>query len=685
MVQNAPHDEIPDNAVAYIRNAHCFPKEFRSRLGCNIYSTLKPPALTGRTGYTARQTGDIITATADIFEEGDVSNFWVWPGDHDFHTEIQEVISATQIRVGDSLEQPSTSKCWMHGRLNLWQFHEGESKIVFQWGKKVYVANDLELTSWTEALCVSYDEPSNTISDWGEMDEYGVIFNSNGIYALTFKTDPPQLFKKNDSVPTVLVERDVDGDNHRYDYLYAMSRLAGVGLRTRWTAEILQETGTTAIDLDVSRDYGTHWTEDPIDITNPNDVRVLNVPKTRPWLTDRAWQWTHYTVYRTTDIGPDGDMSRTGTNGEELAPIRFTHVRDVRVAGAFYATRECSGIVVAQVGEFELDDAGTPLVWEDGEVDTIYEYIDAQTVRVSSHEYDYYCEFMPLRACAIGGGRVMRASQEGDVVTRTAGATFTAAGVRKTIHWADGVYSIIVEYIDEDNVRVHNTATRVVQGLTIDPVARIINDYTTDKELRDRQRWAHVGLLTRRWWGPIPNCNLGALLPGFLVAAQMNTERVYYSQWTPELPYQTGHYRVGKQMNDKIGGAIQVIEKAPNRVNIFCKNSTWGGATDQPTIVEIPEAGESFSLLFVDVVDRRIGCVDIGSIQEVDNGVFEMRCSDGTWRQFDGFRYTNDLSVVAQTGQDIVKTDMQLAWSAGSSAYADKNLGHIYWMTEKPK
>ncbi len=828
MIKNAPHDDLPEGALAYLRNAHAFPTEVQPRLGSRIFSSLQPPALTGRTGYTASQSGAIITATSAIFSGADVSHYWVWPGDPNIHNEIQEFISTTQVRVRDSATIDNTSGCWMHAKLNLFRFHYSEKKIVVQWGTDVYVFDNLNASSWTKALCVSSDQPSNSISDWSEMDEYGVIGNSNGIFLLDFEPDIPIIFKKNTDVPGVLLESTVRtaSRTHRYDYTYSMSRLNGIGLRTRSTADVKieQESGTCILNPNTSppRDYGIQWTAQKIgpaamvqgrlvtgstaaanrtptywrDLTGgaagvvqmtvdgrtenliidfgpgganvetiddvagaiqdsmrkvfpfstcvydwenarfiftsgeqdgstmdfgaagigvgytdisailnvteatgatidnnyrweaPLELGVLTMPRLGTAPTEPEQHWTHYTVYRTEDSGVDGVTPRVDRyTGELLPPLKFTYVRDIRTQGAFFAARDSTGLVTILIGEIEQWDQGTPWRWEDGDIDIIGTYLSPTSFRVSTTGEAagvYYEEAKVPQAAVIGGGRVLRASQTDDIVTIESVFNtdrITSADLRKTIVWSTGYYSIVTEILTATTFRVNDSITKETQGISIDPLSRSFMDLEPDDNLRNRANELHVGLLGHRFWTSLPLSNILTVVPGFMLSAQRGDSNIYYSQLGTSLKYKSGYYLPNRQKLDKVEGAIQTIVKAPNKFLVWCSGSLWGGPTNIPDIKELPEFGESYSLLHVDIIDEKIGCVDIGSIQEVDYGVFELRCTDNTWRQCTPQGYIKefgDMSVDPQTGQDRVKKDLKETQSLGASAYNDV-IGHVWW------
>lgn len=806
MIRNAPHEDLPKNSLANLVNAHAYPTEVRPRLGNVIHSSIQPPVLEGRTGYSAYKVGNVITSTSGVFYSTDVGNYFAWPGSPNYHDNIEEYISATQVRVRDSGDRDLATGCWLHAKLNLFEYHYSARKIVFQWGTEVYVADTIAITGITRVLCVSNAQPSNSISDWAEMDDYGIITNSNGIFIIDFSSSPAVMFRKNTPVPSVLVESngdelaaydDANIRDNQWRYVYSMSRLAGTGIRNRGTsgATILQESGTTALDPTTNppRDYGINWAEYPVgrgvktlgrlvgeemavadqrpetwlaitagrfvltingetnnyevnfgfnganvktmysvadaiqdvlrevhplatcefsngrmivtsgyedgstigfmtDGTVPNsiadnlmlrevdgatidnsysyerpqEIGILNVP-------EDEWHWTHYTLYRTLNLKGENPATL-----ELNTPNKFFWVGDYRVGAAFLASRSSDNIVTSTIGVFEEADVGTPLVWEDGEVDTIYEYINSNQVSVNPSIRDYISTSKPLQACAIGGGEVIRASQSGHTVTRSHGETFAVTDVRKTIIWSDGEYSIITAYVDANTVTVSDSNTRVSQGITFDSVSRVVSDLVPDDDLRSREDELYVGLLGHRYWVPLPLCNLGKIIPNFLVVGIRGTPDVYYSQLGTTLKYLSGYYLEGRQKVDRIEDGVNAIWQMPNRIIFFCYGSTWAATTNKPKTFELPQYGESYSILQVDIVDH-IGVVDTGSIRQVDLQLLEMRTSDDAWRLFDGYKFLQyDNSVDPETGQDRVKKDFVESQNESASAYND-TIGHVIW------
>ncbi len=807
MVKNAPHEDIPDGALALLRNAHGYPTEIHPRNAAVKYTDLIPPAIDGMTGLTAYKVGDLITCNDIIFDAADVSNYFVWP-DQEAHDLIIEIISDHVIRVSNSGTKSITANCWVHGRLNLWEYHYSEQKVVYQWGTEIYVADSVELNTLTKAICVSFEEPSNTISDWDEIDEYGVIFNSRGTYLLSFKVDPPLIFKKNTPVPREFpasIARS-KATPYRYDTTYCMSRLSGNGIRDRRTegTEILQQSGPIEININTKpeKDYSTSWLEKKIDTTSKyngvltggtldaaqltpnywfginngtfrlkiNDnlqeflvdfsltgfgvksldevaLAIQSVIKTMfPFATCyfdedhfvittgeengseidymmagtsgtsivnvlkmtaatgatvnnsnnyadnhiwgdfyvpvnsagfKEWHWTHYVQYRTTDIGYNGATPRVTLNGEDLPPLKFTYCLEVRTCAAFYARRTVDGIVISDIGEFEIHDVGCRLEWVDGDIDIILEYINEHRVRVDASGYSGSAK--PLMACAIGGGEVVEASQSGNIVTIYDGTNILTADKRKTITWSTGYYSIVKSIIDSTHFEVYDEIDKDRQGYTYDPISRYINDNISDFTLRARQGELHIGLLNNRFWNKMPNVNIGRIAPGFMVTAIRNFSEIYYCQLGETQKYLSGYYLPNRQRSDSVENSIQQIWVIPNKIIVFCKGSTWAAQTGTPSIQKLPEFGEAYSVLYFDIADPRIGVVDIGSIQEIGNGsLLQMRCADGSWRQFNGFKFTEDSTIDSQTYQDIVKKDLAECWQVGTSIATPK-IGHIFW------
>jgi len=111
-----------------------------------------------------------------------------------------------------------------------------------------------------------------------------------------------------------------------------------------------------------------------------------------------------------------------------------------------------------------------------------------------------------------------------------------------------------------------------------------------------------------------------------------------------------------------------------------------GGPTNlsDSNIKKLPQFGYVYAVIYVDIIDDRIGCLDLGSIRRIDYGTLLMRCSDGAVRQFNGEAYGKDLTVQDGTSHDIIKKQIYDCWPKSVSVYSTKNnLGYVIWLRRK--
>lgn len=801
MVHDAPHSEIPDNSLALLKNVIAYPTYLQGRYGSRVYSERGLPHIEARAGLTGDQVGNILTSPDAAFTAADVSNYWVW--DDGTNDEIVGYIGATQVRMRTSRTKSGTN-CSIRGRLNSWYFHRGVRNIVMHIGTEVYVADDIAITNWTKVLCVSAEQPSSATSYMDDMDDYTMLFSSNGIYKIDSSATTPVMYRINTTTPAVYVTgneltRTAELEYGRR-YIYTMLRLDGNQiLGDRATPRtILQESGPNQPDSDY-KDWGEVWTElqrgdgvtlthgvltgtavaaasqDPanvwaivndgtvnltidgttknifVDFTDvqtmvevasriqismreywkdstceytadeqfkitsglvdntsiaaaaagtggtdisgagymnlltgtventksfadPKLIGTFTVPLRTDSITLRAWHWSHYGVYVTKDVGINGFDPVTGGGND---PERYIWCYDLRIAGAFYATKDTNGVVTAAVGEFERADVGSVLEWDDGDRDVITAYISVTQVVVGGGRL--YPEDVKTGACAIGNGLVFRGSQTGNTVTRIKGASFAAGDVRKTIFFADGSKSIITGYVDADTVRVHDSANKVLQGYTMDPQYRNFNDTITEANLDSRSgSW----LLRNRFWSDLPLTNGGVVVPGFLFTFVRGEQNLYYCQLPRARKYLAGYYNAAHQLDTSAKDGIQHLAEFPNRVVIYCTNSTYAGPTNESRSEKTDRAGEVVVIfLGLQVMDSNIGVVDYGSIRYKDVGRQIMITNEPAVREFDGFQYGPNLAEDPKNGMERMMSWLRRWQNATASAYKDGE--YIVWGLRK--
>jgi hypothetical protein len=563
---------------------------------------------------------------------------------------------------------------------NAWDYHGNLRQWFILLGTKFYVAEP-DIPEWESVLCISRDEPFSAKTDYSEYKDKIIFFNGNG----TFKVHPadtfPIAYRVNTPPPNIriLTIPDFTGAQCRYRYLYSAARLQrDGGIVDRQTPSVIdQETGTNIADENTI-DYGEIYKKNAITPASPQLVQELWVPVV-PNTDPQEYQWhlSNFPIYRTFDLEAK-DVSDV-TKDKYNDPNRFIWTKDLRICAAFYGWI-FDNLFVAIRGEFEIADTHSILELDNGERYEILEWINEYTVRIASEYYDYGTR--GPYAAAIGNGRVIRATVTGNVVTRTNGSTFTAADVRRTI-WNSGGYRMyITEYIDEDRVRVHIEGDLPVQGFTMDPIRRKYFDVITDEILRARMDFYSCA---GRYRVALPSCNLGKIIPGFVICAYRGQKEIYYSHIPNNLDYFIGQH-VATQISDEVQDAITILLVFQEVFSIICATTTWGGQIGLSEFMTLPNSNESIALLpGIKLIDKHTGCLDPGSAKEVENGVVELMTNEPggeALRQFNGMNYSAenflvDTSLGGRVERLVNKTKRL------STAIYDGFMGYILWRKGK--
>lgn len=690
VIKDAPASEIPEGALSDGWNIAVYPKEIIGRTGSELYTLAEIPPMPNYTGISASKRGDIITATTAIFGQLHVQNFFVWPSDNNEnneHDEIVQFLSPTRVRVFlspySSGNRNITSGCYIRGKANINDFHKQYKRWVKQYWRRIYFAR-IDMEEFIESIIISRDTPSNAKGSYDDLDDYsGVIFNSNGIFRIDFEVSPSISYKINSPVPNIAIEPKLQTNStiHSYRYWYSAARLNGTDiLRDRLDPiRIESETGANVEDIETIDAGLDHlWTDNPISSSSPNVVGPIWMPIVENTVPQEyQWHYTHYPIYRTLDT--QGRLSDPFYR-EYNNPERGVWVHDLRCCGAFYAYKT-RGLIIADVGLFELADVGSMIEDEEGNRDEILEYISPRVVRyVNVGEYDYL-EDAPLMAYAIGNGRVIRASQTSNLVTRTNGSVFTIDDERKTLQWANGYRTYILEFIDENTVRVHESIEKEVQGVTIDPTYRMFNDTITDTQLRSRLT-SPTFLLNHRFWRNLPNCNVGVVSDGFTVIAIRNQNTYYYSQMSNNLEFTVGYYHPSIQLSRTIKDDIQLLWVFPGAIVVWTSNKTYKISTNDAQTVEVPLVGEVVATLpGAETLDPDKGCFDWGSVQDVGNGEVELLTSEPNLigiRKFNGESYGPNRAFDDALGQGRMSKLINELQHATASIYNGHD-GYIIW------
>lgn len=802
MMTGPPADKIPTNANRLLYNAVAFKDWVQGRFGTKIFSdscsTVFPdkvsfngafPGMVGRTALDATKAGTTITCTDTTFTEADVGNWFVW--DDGTAELIIEQLTASTVRVTSSGTNTGAN-CYVRGKHNGWIFHRGLKIVVVQLAHEIWVSEDITLSEWRQAICLSVSEPNNVLSDWDELDDNSVVFwNSNGIFKVILNETPYVTYRLNTNGPNSYVVETPKSGNLPYGrrYIYTCGRNNFINIiQDRQTTGVLIESESCPNTLDANfKDYGEVWTQykrgdntkthgvltgavvanasldavgvwavltdgtinltidgvgynlwcdftgvqtmDEVayvietqmkiywpdstcrfqsgrfvltsgevdgtvintvaagtagtDITGAGYMNVIAgtidntvifarpeiiegfrmpVPSGSPDIYERHWHV--YSIYATLDVGVNGIDPISG-EGNDIE--RYIWVKDIRVAGAFLATKTESGVVTASIGEFSEDDVGCALEWEDGDRDTIEAYLNEYQVIVNSGSDKSYGGEANAGACAIGNGRVFRASQTGNVVTRIAGDLFSVSDERKTIFWANGYRSYIIDYISSTSVRVHDEVDKAEQGMTLDPVSRNFNDRIDDDILRPRVKGF---LLKNRAWVPIPLTNIGRIVPGWIFSAVRGEKTLYYSQHESGTKYLAGGHNSAQESEDA-KDVIQAIVEGNGRIVVVCANSVYGGPTNTSIPIEVSGTGEFVNLFSgLQVLDANVGVEDFGSIRLLTLGQFFAITNEPAARIFDGFKWLNNLAE-DKDGRELVMDELREWAKATATGYKD--------------
>lgn len=543
-----------------------------------------------------------------------------------------------------------------YGYINAKYDHTGKAVFVVMFGNSVYIANK-KLNVFTRVLNLSSVDPSG-ISSMCAVENYIFLFSNTGIFKIYLDGYFYWMDVINKPVPSVLISdiNETVSLIYGYLYIYSMALLAGTGNRDRNDGkQILFESGTC--NNGKLKEYGERYynTELGINLTNNHTVGVMTLP-------DSANGITHFPLYRSRNIGMNSGGSGVSINSIGNRRDFLLWVADVPVAKAFIidtSTTPGTGILVSG-NKFVYGDATCTLKDTSGNTATISAYTDADNVTLGAG-----LASGTAVCCAIGNGRVMRCSQSGKVVTRDLGDIFTTTDKGLLLFVSDGTYRHVVKYLTENTVEVAEDGDFNNLAVTLKPTSgnfsRSWNDGVPDDpqgdgrvSWRDIELYANDNYVPRRFFEPIPSCDIGVIDNGFAVCAKRGYSDYWYSQIGDKL-YNLGYF-VNPEQTKKVAGVIQYLALFSNKVVIVTDGSTIELVTTSSSNEGKGEVGENiFRLPEPNTIDPKTGIkawqtVVFKSVKEVLY-MFAL-CSDNAYRYFDGNSWGEDVSII--NGLDAV-------------------------------
>lgn len=452
--------------------------------------------------------------------------------------------------------------------------------------------------------------------------------------------------------------------NTRYYVINPTTDSFGVALGIDGTAVAITGTGTGTHYLiqggfDVSTYLGfvSGATASPPKYYNSSIVQNLQLPLDAS--SNVQAHDTHYCVYSTADVGPNGIDPVTG-NANQVEEYIWN--ADVPVVNALIVSATPNTptagftLLTATQGSFYREDEGSTLVLSDGSTRTrlTVSYLSSaagSTTRPLTSAYAVCVNSsntLTARPAAIGdergtpGIKVYKCSQSngsggaGTTVTKEAGDDFTTAIVGKKLYWQNFSSSYVVSYTSSTQVTVADSTLRTSLACASDPYSRKYMDSINDDVLTDRRSSWPCDL---RLYDPIPASNIVAICPGVMVAGLRDGTDVYYSPMAKSFEHYAGYYYASDHyltVKDKIQHIIELADSAV----IFCSNSTHSIDTNRMDIQEIKDIGIAIAKITGQSVrDKAIGITHFSSACKSPTGGIIVITNEPGIRVFDGVKY----------------------------------------------
>ena len=517
-------------------------------------------------------------------------------------------------------------------------YHPTENVRVIHRGSKLYrfdiaLAASVDATSNPEIL--DFAGASFGIDADSTIKEFGndaIIFTASGIFQIGIKSDylTKRFWKLNGSRPNYYVIHGDDTKAYQYRYIVTYSQIlrtdtlgygnaATFGDRTDTGVNLVHETGHV-LEYDLSTyapkfEYGARGFDSPLGTGDATDyiklVSGTNVATVadRESTTDNTNKdvgYTHWSIYRTLDLGTNGVNSEGVVNNSEV----YTWVHDIPFTALYSAAGAPHNVAGAT-------------------------YITLYTTAA----------FTPRIHPAIGTS----AESVNWKVTITQGTyteTKTITAISNTQFTIDT--ALLYTY----------TAGTITAGRSGDSgVSRQWMDNVSDNVLRSRMIAKAAGslgsgyfALRTRGCDAIPSGDIGEFTGDWLLTGNRGKKEVYYNS-TPDA-YLSGFHNAGFQREEMDDG-VQSIEKGQYQVNFFCKGKTAILNTKSFTDSNAGGAFPIFTLTGLTLADPKTGVLDYGSIARVDQNGFLAVTSDNAVRYWDGGQWGKDYAW------DLVRTEIE--------------------------
>jgi hypothetical protein len=691
MLTGEPASKIPNQFSALNENVIDFGDYYKVRSGSRPYTSWRWGIEISSVDVSGNEitlknthdwiTGDIVylsgVALPSPFAEG--TAYWI------ISTATNKVKLATSYAnaiAGTAINITADGDGWVFwGEINAEEDHDSKGVLVRMYGQCVYIF-DKAMTTMKKVLNVHGTNPDGVSWMQKHGDDVFLFSAIGGIFKIILDTEP-WMHPVNLPVPSVLIVDVVETVTKIYGYLhgYSFSILAGTGNRSRLDSEILFESAMNLVDGQI-KDYGEVYydTEPGADLAVTHEVGTYTLP-------DTVLCVTHFTDYRSRNIGESSGGVSSSINGIGNRRDLFIYTADIPVAKAFLIDVAANVATLLSGNEFVLGDVSCTLKDHNGNTASISVFNSGTSTDLGAGLNG------TSLACAIGGGRVMKASQTGNILTINDGTdTFVSGDVGLMVFVSDGTYRYVKRYISTVQVEVLDSDDFTELAITMKPLSgnfsRKWNDTVPDDptdistvSLKDFYEYGTDIYVPRRQCKPIPSSDCGMIGNGFMVAAPRDGMRYYYSQ-IGDKDYHIGYYRDPTQAK-KVGGTIRHIVKFPFRAIVLMRKQTGSLALNNSQNVGNSEVGENiFELPEMGIVDPKRGVNLWQTLQFKNEGLLYAFTDDGAFRSFDGTAWSVQ-NFAYQSGRDAVsryylqKLDQATRLVSHYSPYG----GFKLWMT----
>ena len=173
----------------------------------------------------------------------------------------------------------------------------------------------------------------------------------------------------------------------------------------------------------------------------------------------------------------------------------------------------------------------------------------------------------------------------------------------------------------------------------MDPKCRVFKDTVDDEVLLSRVTYYS---LLHRFWQPLPECDIGEVIPGFIFVMLRSGKNVYYGQMPRSKEYLCGYYNPIQftQLKDQI---IKPSE-FPDSLAIYCAHSTTTIPTNTWTTYNVNGVISVQLISGQNVVDHQLGIRDFGSMVKLPNGQDWLLTSEPAVRIFNGQEFSDNIA-----------------------------------------